>query len=102
MHRFNEHQTPTQVGDFFWSLKMRVKFRLVERRSPKPNEAGSMPATLAEAAKLMRMRRRLTTPTTKTRRRGPRVPKRKVVSSNLTAATKIWRYSCYRYVARAL
>jgi hypothetical protein len=28
--------------------------------------------------------------------------KRKVVSSNLTAATKIWRYSCYWYVARAL
>jgi hypothetical protein len=28
--------------------------------------------------------------------------KRKVVSSNLTAATKLWRYSCYRYVARAL
>jgi hypothetical protein len=28
--------------------------------------------------------------------------KRKVVSSNLTAATKIGRYSCYRYVARAL
>ena len=28
--------------------------------------------------------------------------KRKVVSSNLAAATKLWRYSCYRYVARAL
>jgi hypothetical protein len=28
--------------------------------------------------------------------------KRKVVGSNLAAATKLWRYSCYRYVARAL
>ena len=28
--------------------------------------------------------------------------KRKVASSNLAAATKLWRYSCYRHVARAL
>ena len=59
MHTCNEHQTPTQVGVFYWSLKMRVKFRLADRRPPKPNEAGSIPATLAKAAKLMRMSRRL-------------------------------------------
>ncbi len=47
MHTCNEHKTPTQVGGLYLSLKMRVKFRLVERRSPTPNEAGSMAATLA-------------------------------------------------------
>ena len=88
MHTCNEHQTPTQVGVFYWSLKMRVKFRLAERRPPKPNEAGSMPATLANGCEAHADEQAS--------------HKRKVVSSNLTAATKIWRYSCYRYVARAL
>ena len=87
MHTSNEHQTPTQVGVFFRSLKLRVKFRLAERRSPKPNEAGSMPATLANGCEAHADEQAS--------------HKRKVVSSNLTAATKIWRYSCYRYVARA-
>ena len=88
MHTCNEHQAPTQVGVLYWSLKMRVKFRLVERRSPKPNEAGSMPATLANGCEAHADEQAS--------------HKREVVSSNLTAATKIWRYSCYRYVARAL
>ena len=88
MHTSNEHQTPTQVGVLYWSLKMRVKFRLAERRPPKPNEAGSMPATLANGCEAHADEQAS--------------HKRKVVSSNLTAATKIWRYSCYRYVARAL
>ena len=84
----HEHQTPAKVGVLYWSLKMRVKFRLVERRSPKPNEAGSMPATLASGCEAHADEQAS--------------HKRKVVSSNLTAATKIWRYSCYRHVARAL
>ena len=88
MHTCNVHQTPTQVGVLYWSLKMRVKFRLAERRPPKPNEAGSMPATLANGCEAHADEQAS--------------HKRKVVSSNLTAATKIWRYSCYRYVARAL
>ena len=88
MHTSNEHQTPTQVGVLYWSLKMRVRFRLAERRPPKPNEAGSMPATLANGCEAHADEQAS--------------HKRKVVSSNLTAATKIWRYSCYRYVARAL
>ena len=88
MHTCNEHQTPTQVGVLYWSLKMRVKFRLAERRPPKPNEAGSMPATLANGCEAHADEQAS--------------HKRKVVSSNLPAATKIWRYSCYRYVARAL
>ena len=88
MHTCYEHQTPTQVGVFYCSLKMRVKFRLAERRPPKPNEAGSMPAALANGCEAHADERAS--------------HKRKVVSSNLTAATKVWRYSCYRYVARAL
>ena len=88
MHTCNVHQTPTQVGVLYWSLKMRVKFRLAERRPPKPNEAGSMPATLANGCEAHADEQAS--------------HKRKVVSSNLTAATRIWRYSCYRYVARAL
>ena len=88
MHTCNEHQTPTQVGVLYWSLKMRVKFRLAERRPPKPNEAGSMPATLANGCEAHADEQAS--------------HKRKVVSSNLTAATKFWRYSCYWYVARAL
>ena len=88
MHTCNEHQTPTQVGVLYWSLKMRVKFRLAERRPPKPNEAGSMPATLANGCEAHADEQAS--------------HNRKVVSSNLTAATKMWRYSCYRYVASAL
>ena len=75
MHTCNEHQTPTQVGALYWSLKMRVKFRPVERRSPKPNEAGSMPATLANGCEA--------------RADEQASHKRNVVSSNLTAATRI-------------
>ena len=75
MHALTEHQTPTQVGVFYWSLKMRVKFRLVERRSPKPNEAGSMPATLAIGCEAHVDEQAS--------------HKRKVVSSNLTAATRL-------------
>lgn len=75
MHTCNEHQTPTQVGVFYWSLKMRVKFRLAERRPPKPNEVGSIPATLASGCEAHADEQAS--------------HKRKVVSSNLTAATKI-------------
>jgi hypothetical protein len=102
VHTCNEHQTPAKVGVLYWSLKMRVKFRLVERRSPKPNEAGSMPATLASSCEAHADEQASDHPTDEDLSLGAPEYGRKVVSSNLTAATKIWRYSCYRYVARAL
>ena len=102
MHTCSEHQTPTQVGVLYWSLKMRVRFRLAERRPPKPNEAGSMPATLANGCEAHADEQASHHPSDEDLSLGAPVHKRKVVSSNLTAATKIWRYSCYRYVARAL
>ncbi len=42
--------TRSQEWVFCCSLKIGVKFRTVERRSPKPNEAGSIPVTPARFA----------------------------------------------------
>jgi hypothetical protein len=75
VHTCDEHQTPTYVGVFYCSLKMRVKFRPGERRPPKPNDAGSMPVTLAIGCEAHTDEQAS--------------HKRKVVSSNLAAATKL-------------
>ena len=100
MQTCNEHQTPTQVG-----VLLVFENEGVSEVATLPGDIGVPTDSFSSVGRKNRTRRFESSHP----RQGCEAHtdqqashKRKVVSSNLTAATKIWRCSCYRYVARAL
>jgi hypothetical protein len=59
VHTSNEHQTPTQVGVFLMIFENEGVSEVATLPVSKTGPGGSSPPTLAKAAKLMRMSRRL-------------------------------------------